>query len=337
MNEIYSNVISNVKIMEKKLLNTEQYNRMIEATSPDEAIKIIAQNGYDVNNLERAEDYEIILNKSLKEVFKELYSIAPDINVIDIMSLKYDFNNLKLILKNKIVKTKDLEKLFIKYSNSNVDETNKAIETGIIKDLKPNIKEILSKILKDFNNEMDPQILDMQLDTDMYEEMNRILSLINNDFITNFIKQTIDVQNFKTFVRSKSMGKSNQFLKKALQKGGKIDIDTYIKSYDGSKDFADFISSLPQKFNYKDISKIVSKVADDYATNGSLANMEKIFDNYLIEIIKNSKYTFFGPDAIVSYIFAKEVEIRNIRTLMVGKISGVSPNDLKERLRDTYV
>ena len=50
----------------------------------------------------------------------------------------------------------------------------------------------------------------------------------------------------------------------------------------------------------------------------------------------DSKYIVFGPEPLFTYLVAKEREINAIRMIMVSKINNISPDKVKERLRDTY-
>ena len=67
-----------------------------------------------------------------------------------------------------------------------------------------------------------------------------------------------------------------------------------------------------------------------------LSELEKIAENYLMELNRDSKYIVFGPEPLFTYLVAKEREINAIRMIMVSKINNISPDKVKERLRDTY-
>ena len=69
---------------------------------------------------------------------------------------------------------------------------------------------------------------------------------------------------------------------------------------------------------------------------GRLSGLEKISQNYLMELNKNSKYIVFGPEPLFAYLVAKEREISAIRMIMVGKINNIESNKIRERLGDTY-
>ena len=56
-----------------------------------------------------------------------------------------------------------------------------------------------------------------------------------------------------------------------------------------------------------------------------------------MDLIKGARLVTFGPDRILSYIYAKETEIKIIRIIMVGKLNNISQEVIRERLRDSYV
>ena len=66
------------------------------------------------------------------------------------------------------------------------------------------------------------------------------------------------------------------------------------------------------------------------------SELEKISDNYLMELNKESKYVVFGPEPLFTYLVAKEREINAVRMIMVSKINNISSDKIRERLRETY-
>ena len=82
----------------------------------------------------------------------------------------------------------------------------------------------------------------------------------------------------------------------------------------------------------------VSLLISPPLTNTSEANLlEKLSDNYIMDLMKTGKLVTFGPERILSYIYAKETEIKIIRIIMVGKLNNIAEEVIRERLRDIYV
>ena len=59
-------------------------------------------------------------------------------------------------------------------------------------------------------------------------------------------------------------------------------------------------------------------------------------DNYLIETTKQAKLQAFGIEPICAYFINKMMEIKNVRTLLVGKKYGYDSEEIKKRMRIPY-
>jgi V/A-type H+-transporting ATPase subunit C len=68
-----------------------------------------------------------------------------------------------------------------------------------------------------------------------------------------------------------------------------------------------------------------------------MLELEKLVDNYLINLLKIGKYTSFGIESIFAYYFAKENDIKNIRIILNGKRNLLKNNIIRENIRDCYV
>ena len=111
---IFSQVIPRIRVYETKLLDKSKLDRMIDSNSADEALKVLQETEYGkfMGNVKRADDYEIILSEELKRLFHVMYDISPVKSLIDLMSIKYDYHNMKVILKGMFLK-EDLSYLLI--------------------------------------------------------------------------------------------------------------------------------------------------------------------------------------------------------------------------------
>ena len=69
-------------------------------------------------------------------------------------------------------------------------------------------------------------------------------------------------------------------------------------------------------------------------------NMSKQdFANKLIELEPRLKRTSETPSTqtILGYLYAKEIEIKNLRLIFIGKINKIPVEILRSRVRETYV
>lgn len=55
-----------------------------------------------------------------------------------------------------------------------------------------------------------------------------------------------------------------------------------------------------------------------------------------MEFIKKTKIIAYGPEIPVGYYYAKRGAMKNIRTIMTGKLNNIENEEIKEQLRELY-
>ena len=102
----FSQVIPRIRVYETKLLDKAKIDRMIDSHSAGEALKVLQESEYAnvMSNVKRPEDYDNMLSEELKRLFDVMYDICPKKSLIDLMSVKYDYANIKVILKGMFLK-----------------------------------------------------------------------------------------------------------------------------------------------------------------------------------------------------------------------------------------
>ncbi len=91
------------------------------------------------------------------------------------------------------------------------------------------------------------------------------------------------------------------------------------------------------KFKGYRISDELRKGLESYQKTMRLSEFERILDNYLMKLNIASKSIVFGPEPVFSYLAAKEAEMKALRIIMVSKLNKISPESIRERLRELYV
>jgi len=102
------------------------------------------------------------------------------------------------------------------------------------------------------------------------------------------------------------------------------------------KDQLDMEKALNQ-YRYSDFSRAAILGLEHYQKSGSLHVLEREIDNYLMETLKKAKYRVFGLEPLVGFAYAKEIETKLLRLILTGKLLQVRVEDIKGRLRLSYV
>lgn len=327
----FTQAVSRIWVLETKLLDKPKVERMIEAPSASEVLRILNETEYSnvSSNIKRAEDYEEILSAELKRVYDLVYEISPVKEVVKIMSLKYDYHNVKVLLKGKVL-GKDLSSMIIKLGNLDLQEIKRKIDGDNYKSLNRTLGKGVQEAMKVFEETKDPQKIDIIIDKYMYKELVEIQKSLDYKFIDNLVKAMIDSTNIRTLLRIKKQNKGRDFAEEVIVEGGAIDSSKLVALLNESPE------NIMTKLQSTIYSDLIKEGFEGYIATESASLLEKLSDNYIMELMKDSKLVTFGPEKILSYIYAKETEIKVIRIIMVGKLNNIAEEVIRERLRDIY-
>ncbi len=327
----FTQAVSRIWVLENRLLDKTKVERMIESTSASEVLRILNETEYAnvSSNVKRAEDYEEILTAELKRIYDLVYEMSPVKEIVKIMSLKYDYHNAKVLLKAKVL-GKDLSSMLIKLGNLDLQEIKRKIDSDNFKSLNGILGKGIQEAMKVFEETKDPQKIDIIIDKYMYEELVEINKSLNYKFIDNLVKAMIDSTNIRTLLRIKKQNKGRSFAEEVIFNGGAIDSNKLVLLLNESPE------NIMSRLQTTIYSSLIKEGLEGYIATDSASLLEKLSDNYIMQLMKDSKLVTFGPERLLSYIYAKETEIKVIRIIMVGKLNNIAEEVIRERLRDIY-
>lgn len=328
----FTQAVSRIWVLETRLLDKSKIERMIDSHSADDALKILGETEYSnvMSNVKRAADYEEILSAELQRVYALMYELCPVKDIVNLMSMKYKYHNLKVLIKGKLL-DKDFSSMLIDLGNEDLVDLKRKIDTESYTQLSGNVEKAVVAAVNAFEATKDPQQIDIVIDRYMFLDLVEINNSLNYLFIDKYVKAIIDSTNIRTLLRIKKQGKNREFAQEVLISGGAIDKDTLLSLLNESPE------SIISKLNFTIYSEVIREGIESYIVSDSASLLEKLSDNYIMALMKDSKLVTFGPERILSYIYAKETEIKIIRIIMVGKLNNIAEEVIRERLRDIYV
>ena len=328
----FTQVIPRIRVLETRLLDKAKIDRMIDSNSAQESLKVLQETEYVnvMTNVKRAEDYEEMLSSELKRVYHEAYDMSPLKSLVDIMSIKYDYHNIKVILKGMFLQ-KDFSHMLIPVGMFEISKLKVSIDTNSLTDFNPIMRKGIEVAIEDFNAKKDPQRIDIILDKAMFQEMLEIAKDLEDEFTRKYVDALIDLTNLKSLLRVKKQNKDREFFLGIVLDGGFIDKESLVALLN------DNVENVASKLAYTNYSEVLKQGIDEYVASGSASLLEKLVDNYIMNMMKNAKMIAFGGEPLLAYIYAKETEIKVIRIIMVGMLNNITGEVIRERLRDIYV
>lgn len=67
-----------------------------------------------------------------------------------------------------------------------------------------------------------------------------------------------------------------------------------------------------------------------------MTQFELACDNAVTAYLTNARLIAFGEEPVIAYLAALEGEITTVRMILTGRLAGIAPNVIRERLRDLY-
>ena len=195
-----------VKSIEKNLLSRDRLERMIDAKSLEDALKFLSESGWPEIADYTMAAVEGVLTDRRSEAFSLIRGLAPDRRLSDIFLIKYDYHNLKAILKSEVTgeETDDLlidngiftcRQLKAMLQESNFAGMGETMAASLVE-----ARDVLART-------QDPQLLDLILDKAMYADMLAMADLFGSAFLKNYVALMIDSANLRMVVRLQHMGK----------------------------------------------------------------------------------------------------------------------------------
>ena len=330
--EDYGYACARIRELEKTLLDQELLEKMIDSSDLENALKVLAESDlreYTFDNLN-----SFTIDKSLVNVLKKTINMINEISpypyLFQLFNWKYDFHNLKVLLKAKFLDKKEPYPIY-DIGNIHQDILKAAIFDAKYQSVPVKIERFIRQSENEYMKSEDLQLMDILLDQGYYEILFDQLKNINQPFLLYYYKIEIDLLNIVIVCRCKIRHIKKSKLSDILIKYGNLSTQKMTDIYENS------VHSWPNHFQKTDYASLVENGIKYWQEKNSLLELERLSDNYLLYLLKIGKYITFGLESVISYYYAKENDIKNIRIILNGKRHLFSKEIIRKNIRDTYV
>jgi len=332
MDSRYAYAVGKIRAREARLLDFPKLSSIIEAESIEDALRSLSDTDYGegLGVVKTEDDFDRHLSRNMETVLRLICELIEDLELKDLFILANDFHNIKVSFKKKYGAPVE-EGYYLAPSTVSREELAQGVENGRLGRLPPLLAGALQEIERVFSSEKNLILIEAILDRRYLSHCLNVSRQARCEFLERLFSIRIDLTNIKTFVRLKEMGKDKEFLESCLVSGGILERGHFLKSYEASME--SFIDSLKFKGYYQ----IMKRGVEDWQRTGSFSLLEKLFDDYLLDFTREAKYISLGIEPLIGYLLAKEMEVRNLRIIMVGKFNLLAPEIIRERLRETYI
>ncbi len=324
----YLSISARIRAMENRLLTRERRERMLEARTDAECAKVITECGYAEPEDLSAGAVNAVLSRARQELFRDLKGAVPQQALVEVFQIKYDYHNAKALLKAEAL-GEDASRLLMEGGRYEPKALAEDFHRGDLSDLGEIFRKAVEEAQALLGDRRDPQRSDLILDAACYAEMAQAARESKSPFLQGYVRLSVDAVNLRSAVRCARMGSGAGLLSECLLPGGNVSPAAIAAARAGelAKPFA--ASPLEQAAQLG--------AALSAPGSGSLTAFERACDDGLTAYLSQAKRIPFGEQPVVGYLCAREAEATAIRTIFSGRQAGLSAEEIRERLRESYV
>ena len=329
--EAYIYASSRIRVAEKRLLTSQQLQQLFAAQDYQEALRLFRETPYGVS-LSRAPEelsYDEALRMETRRLSRELAEAAPGSPLLGLFTLEDEFHNLKILLKQQVL-GKDFSQLLVEVPGQNLLYLRKLVEQPERNPRESLQEKALSEALKELDQTADLQRGEFVLDRALFAAELELARQLDSPLIENWVRTRIDLQNLGTALRLRLSGGSEERFSLAFIPGGELAKVTLLPLVselgDGELGGESFTRRLP--FREPLLSAVVSALS-----KRDPARLEKARDEATLRAAREALKITYGPEVLFGYALSRQMEILNLRILLVSLQSGGKAEVRDNRLR----
>lgn len=323
----YLVISARVKALETGLLTAERMEQILDAKSGEDAGKLLQEWGYPQLDPRRPEAMDAALSAVREATLADLAEGTPDARYIDLFKVKYDYHNVKALLKAEAVGTAP-DRMLMDMGRVSTAELAEAVRSRELDGLPETLAAAVAEAREVLDTTRDPQLSDIVLDRWMYRDMAQVAEDTGSQFLRGYVETQIDAANLRALIRTLRMGKNVDFLAGVLFESGTVEPAAILAAANHPAGGLNEIYG-PTRFAQ------AAEAGEAALKGGSLTEFEKRCDDAVSDYLAGAQMIPFGEAPLLAYLAARETEYTNIRILLMGRAAGLSPEVIRSRLRRT--
>lgn len=323
----YVFISARVRAMERDLLTRERMERMLEAPSNEDAVKVLAECGYPELTELTAAGLEAVLAEQQRRTMADLGAACPQPGAVEVFRLKHDYHNAKVLVKAEALGVPQ-DQLLVWGGRYAPDQLAADYRQNELKGCSDRFCRGIARAREVLGSTGDPQQADLVLDRACFGEMTELARASGIPFVQGYVRMLIDVANLRAVVRASRLEKGPEFLDLVLVEGGSVSPRAL------STARGEDLSGL---FRSGALAEAAAEGAAHSAPgSGPLTEFERLCDDAVMDYFGGTRLVSFGIEPVIGYLYAREAETTAIRTILSGRMAGLDSDTIRARLRRTY-
>jgi V/A-type H+-transporting ATPase subunit C len=319
--------------MEPLLLDASQLQRMMDADGSDGALKILSETNYSRWMTDGDGRYDSALEAELAATFDEFAAFVSDGELIDIFRIPYDFHNVKVIIKSGFKARSGGKKRYDLLSGLGsvpVDDLASKMESEEYGLLPYGLSQLIPACTSVWEQSRDIVEIERILDRGMFAAIMSLARSTEEPGIAKWAEAKVDAENIRNLLRIRRFGFDASAAASFLHDGGSIAPSVLAplisEQFDG----------WGRVLAFSNVGLAISVIPDDGDFDHLIVALEKTLDDYCSSVLANARYSSNAPENVLAFLWGKEMEIKNIRTILVSKGTNSDRDEVRRMMRRGY-
>lgn len=318
----YTFAVARIRANETQLLSKNEMDQLLAAPDLRAALRLLADQGWDTQGA--IENPNGMLRQQTAQMWSLLTEAAPEERELSFLTAKNDFHNLKAALKS-LVSDQSPEPYWMLPNAIPTELIWDAVSNRNFSRLPPEMRQAAQEAYELLVRAADGQRADALLDRAALETALRRAGETGSAFAIRLAELQCAAANLKIALRAALTGRDDRFLQDALCECATLRKSALIAAAGRG------VPELLQYIAQTDYAGCVP------AYEKSFASFEKWCDDLLLTQLDAARRVSFGLAPLVAYYVARDSEIKNIRILLSCKRLGLPAQQIRERMRESYV
>lgn len=333
MSHIFAGVNTTIAVKEREFLSPDLWSAILDAKDNQTVASLLQDTPYALtaDELSQPDIIETALMKNLKAAYALMFKESPISQVVELFSAKYLYHNLKVLMKMK-ASGKDLGHLLIDIGRYTLEDLRHLVETLESSVTYPSLVEEVRRTWQEYEAYQLTDAIDVGFDGAYFAHLRMLQEYLTEMDTHAIVDGLIDFYNVISIKRAQELGKSRAFMYTMMTSRGSMDKSDLIQLVEDHH-----LDQWYLKLNPKYLGKAFDSMVEAMKTGTITASdLESLKDTYLHQVLMDHQLDTSGPYQVLRYLFGKEMEIRNLRLLLVGRANGLSKEKLQERMGPIY-
>jgi V/A-type H+-transporting ATPase subunit C len=323
----YGHAVGRIMVHEATLLKWQQVHRLIESEF-NEALAVTLETVYGpyLEGATVPDEIESGLMRFLADEYRFIDEVCAGTLAAELMHTKYDFHNLRVLLKQHYFGDSGEDKLLSELGTVDIEGLRSCVEEqsgGVPGHLRKVVDEVRRRLER---GPPDSQLLDTMIDRAFLERRLEVAEMEDSGLLVDFARAAVDVANLRVLLRGLGLDKDKEYYYDALAEGGKLSRRDLLEL--SGEPFDSLVDKL-LKSRYGQMLTDVLQRGEDRAR---LTSLDKASDDYLLGELRRFTLVSMGPERIVRFMMTRENEVAMLRIILMGKLHALSPEVIEARL-----